>query len=184
MKGLQMLKRSKLPMFVLIGFVLSSCTGGAMWMAKKDQETVNSYIEKRIDTGKYDLEGLCDRVRKAEFKSAANPSRVNRAAQARKARRAFEQISQKRGSDVKCPKITADELRVYLHRAERMQADREEAIDALGKVAAGAMGYGGKSSGNSSYNSERLEELERKQKEDKFWRDYDCSNAQWRKGYC
>ena len=36
----------------------------------------------------------------------------------------------------------------------------------------------------SSSNNGRLDELERKQKEDKFWRDYNCPNAAWRKGYC
>lgn len=30
----------------------------------------------------------------------------------------------------------------------------------------------------------RLDELERKQREDAMWKSFNCSNAAWRKGYC
>lgn len=175
---------SKILMCLLIGASVASCTGSPAWMANKDQATINTYIEKRIDSGKYDLQGLCDRVRRADFRSGERPSNVTLAANARKARLAFEQIADKRGSNVKCPKPTADELRVHIYDAERMRALRDEAFDSVGKAAAAAMGYRGSSSSTSSSSTERLDELERKQKEDKFWRDYDCSNAAWRKGYC
>jgi hypothetical protein len=183
-----MLKRSKLPIFVLIGVVLSSCSGSRAWVAKKDQASVNAYVESRIDAGKYDLQGFCDRVREAEFMAAERPSNVTDAAAARKARLAYEQISQKRGNEAKCPEITANELRVHLYRAERMKEDRKRAFQALGKAAgagvSAAMGGGGSSTTtNSSYN-ERLEELERKEREEKMRRDANCSNAMWRKGYC
>jgi hypothetical protein len=179
---------SKILMCLLVGTSLASCTGSAKWMEKTDQDTVNSYIEKRINSGKYDLEGLCDRVRKVEFKVAEEPSNLTYVANARKGRRAFEQIAEKRGSDVKCPKPTAEELRAHYYHADRMRADRKKAAKSLGEAAksfsCAAMGGCSNPSAASSSNSGRLDELERKQKEDKFWRDYNCPNDMWRKGYC
>lgn len=167
--------------------MLSSCAGGGLWY-KKDQAVVNAHFEKRINEGKMDFGDLCDHVRENEFDLAKNPSSTMYSRMARKSRRAFEQLAEKKGSDVQCPEPTANEIRVYLYRAERMSADRKKAFEGLGQAlgagAAAAMGGSGSSSSTSSSNSDRLDELERKQKEDKFWREYNCPNDMWRKGYC
>ena len=188
-QGVRLMRNiSKILMCLLVGTSLASCTGSTIWLSKQEQSTVNSYLEKRVNDGKYDLQGLCDRIREAEFHSAASPSNVTFASTARKTRKAFEFIAEKKRSDVKCPEPTANEIRVHLYRAERMSADRKKAFEGLGQAlgagAAAAMGYKGGSSSTRSSNSDRLDELERKQKEDKFWREYNCPNDMWRKGYC
>lgn len=189
MKGQKaMPNKLKILTFFLVGIMLSSCAGGGLWY-KKDQAVVNAYFEKQINEGKMDFGDLCDHVRENEFDLAKDPSSTMYSRMARKSRRAYEQISEKkRGSDYKCPEPTATEIRTHLYRAERMRADRKEASKSLGEAAkaltCAAMGGCLDPSTRSSSNNGRLEELERKQKEDKFWREYNCPNDMWRKGYC
>lgn len=71
-------------MCLFVSFMIASCTGSPRWIEKQDQETVTSYVDQRINAGRYDLEGLCDRVRKAGFLLAEDPADIYMAATARK----------------------------------------------------------------------------------------------------
>ena len=150
---------SKILMCLLIGASFASCTGSAYWVRNANQNTVNSYFEERVNNGRDDLEDLCDSVRKSEFDSAEDPASRFYASMARKKRKAFEFIAEKKGSDVECQKPTADEISAHLYSVSRRAARA--------------------ASRRSSANSERLDALEAEQRRESYRRIMD-----WRiKGY-
>jgi len=80
---------------------------------------------------------------------------------------------------------------------EVIQKRGENCEPYIGKFSPPARIYSGSSSASKSESrrlkklerenrrrKNQLDEIERKQREDAMWKDFNCSNAAWRKGYC
>ena len=169
---------------IFICLALASCGGPGTisWIAKQPQGEVNNYIQNRIDAGRYDLAGVCDRVREIEFELAEDPSDLDLAAAARKARAAHGAILRKKGLDQNCLEPSSSEKAAHIANENRKQAQFRAAMQGLSSAVKSTTDAYTKSINNqSNYNADnRIRELER----DKMNRELNCSNSAWRKGLC